>query len=117
MHFAFEDGRTARVALPAGRSVVAVAPYVDRTHPCLTHSVSGCRGELANTPLKVSVRAEDGRIVFAGAVKTMDNGFVELWLPRGLKMTLTVEALGKRATGSIQTLSDKDTCVTTLQLL
>lgn len=114
VHFAFPE-RTVQVPLRE-QMVVAIAPYVEQTHPCKTHYMSSCRGELAGVPVKVVARASDGRILFGGTVKTLPNGFFELWLPRNLEVSLTLEAQGKRAQGSIATFSNSDTCVTTLRL-
>jgi hypothetical protein len=116
VQFKFENGQTARVTLPKDRVVIAVAPYLTFTHPCNTHYMSGCRAELANTPIKVLVRTPDGRVVMNDTVRALGNGFVELWLPRDLALELTVEARGKKATGLISTFDGSDTCITTLKL-
>ena len=116
VQFKFDGGRMASVALPNDRMVVAVAPYINRTHPCKTHFMSGCQGELVGVPVEVTARTTDGKTVFKGTVRTLENGFFELWLPRELNLILTVEAQGKKATGPISTLTTSDTCVTTLKL-
>lgn len=112
------DGREAKVALPRDQAYVAVAPYVNSTHPCTFHYISSCRAELAGTPFKVTARTDDGRVVFEGAVTSLPNGFVELWLPRDLDLTLTVEApgLGLAGQGRISTRSGSRTCVTDIKL-
>ena len=116
VQFGFQDGKTVSVALPKDQMVVAVAPYLRFTHPCKTHYMSSCRAELTNTPIKVLAVTSNGRTVFAGTVTSLPNGFIELWLPRDLEINLTVEALGKKASGPISTFRTSDTCITTFQL-
>ena len=108
-------GQKAQVALPADRMVVAVAPYISRTHPCKTHYMSSCQGELAGTAVEVRV-TQNGKAVIKGTVKTLENGFLELWLPRNQSYQLTLKAKGLSATGLISTFNNSDTCVTTFQL-
>ena len=42
VHFTFPDGQQQSVSLPAKQMVIAIAPYVNQTHPCKTHFMSGC---------------------------------------------------------------------------
>ena len=49
------DG-TQQFSYPLGdKFYLSFAPYLMQTHPCFNHSLSGCRGELANTPFDVKV--------------------------------------------------------------
>ena len=116
VHFIFPDGQKKAVALPKGQMVVAIAPYINRTHPCKTHFTSGCQGEMVNTPVKVHVTDRVGRIVLHKTMQTLDNGFLELWLPRGQQYNVTLTAQGKTTWGTLATLPTSETCVTTLQL-
>lgn len=112
------DGREARVSLPANETYVAVAPYVNQTHPCRVHYISSCRGELPNTPFAVTARTADGRVVFDGMVTSLANGFIELWLPRQLELILTVKApdLGLAGERRISTRDGAPTCITDVRL-
>ena len=116
VHFTFPDGQKKAVALPEDQMVVAIAPYITRTHPCKTHFTSGCQGELVNTPVKVHVTTRTGKTVLHKTVRTLDNGFLELWLDRGQHYKVTLTAQGKTTRGTLATLPRSDTCVTTLQL-
>jgi len=116
VHFTFPDGQKKAVALPRGQMVVAIAPYINKTHPCKTHFTSGCQGEMVNTPVKVHVTTRAGKTVLQKTVKTLDNGFLELWLDRGQQYNVTLTAQGKTTRGMLDTLPGSDTCVTTLQL-
>nr|WP_279402879.1 CueP family metal-binding protein [Arthrobacter sp. JCM 19049] len=73
---------------------------------------------MQNSDVKVTVTDnKTGQKLVDESMQTFDNGFVGLWLPRGMEGTLTVEAQGKSGTTNISTVSDEDaTCLTTLQL-
>ncbi|MBW6455839.1 MAG: CueP family metal-binding protein [Trueperaceae bacterium] len=116
VHFAFQDGQEVEVALPDDVMLVSVAPYLVRTHPCLTHYASGCQGELVDAPFHVRAALGDGTVVIDEVRPTMANGFVDLWLPRGHAIELTFELDGYRTVGVVTTHGDSPTCITTLQL-
>ncbi len=116
VHFRFSNGQQAQVPLPADRMVVAIAPYITRTHPCKVHYMSSCQGELVQIPVRVVVSSTEGKEVFRGTLQTLENGFLELWLPRNQIYRLSLEAMGRRASGLISTFNHSDTCITTLQL-
>jgi hypothetical protein len=116
VHFSFADGQKLQVALPADRMVVSIAPYITRTHPCKTHYMSSCRGELVLTPVQVVATNQEGRVVFRGTLRTLENGFMDLWLPRNQTYQIRLEAGGRSVSGQISTFNDSDTCITTLQL-
>lgn len=116
VEFEFADGRRHSVPLPADRMVVSLAPYVEHTHPCETHSMSGCQGELVRVPLHVRVIGTDGQAVLDRTLITQDNGFIDLWLPRGGDFTVVVQGERGRAEERIGTHEQSPTCITTLQL-
>jgi hypothetical protein len=116
IEFKFEADRKASVTLPKDQMVVAIAPYINRTHPCKTHFMSSCQGEMIKQAVKVNVQSANGKTVFVGTVNTLENGFLELWLPRELNLVIHLEALGKKVSGQISTFASSDTCVTTLRL-
>lgn len=113
-----DEGREARLPLPEDRFYVSFAPYERQTHDCVFHSLTGCRGELRNTPVAVTVtNAETGEELVADELTTFDNGFLGLWLPRGIEAEIAVEREGLSATDRISTAGEQDpTCLTTLRL-
>jgi hypothetical protein len=117
IHFNFNSGESVTVPLPTEEMVVALAPYRKDTHPCEVHYMSGCQGELVNFPVEVKAEGEDGTILIDTTMKTMHNGFIELWLPRGQEIIVTLESRKGRSQGKITTFSNSNTCITTLQLL
>ncbi len=95
---------------------LSFAPYLTQTHPCFNHSLSGCRGELANTPFDVKVTDKSGKVLMQKQMTSHANGFVGIWLPRDIEGTIEVSYQGKKATAPIATHSSSQTCLTTLPL-
>lgn len=116
IHVEFPAGEKKVIDLPKDRMVVSIAPYIMKTHPCAVHTMSSCRGEQANMPVKVTAVAAGGQKLLEAATVTLPNGFVDLWLPRDLEIDVTVEARGLRASGRISTDDKANTCITTLRL-
>ena len=112
------DGAEFTLPMPADETYVSFAPYVEQTHDCYFHSLTTCTGELRNAEVGVTVTDNaTGEVVHEAEATTFDNGFLGLWLPRGLDGTLTVTADGLTATAPIATTGAEDaTCLTTLQL-
>ena len=112
-----KSGETVEIPLPEDQLVIAFAPYIGETHPCEIHYMSGCQGELVEKRVKVTATLVDGAVILDKEITTMKNGFLELWLPRNQEITVTLEALGRKAEGTIGTFYDSNTCITTFQLL
>ena len=111
--FQFADGSKTVIAMPDDRMAVSIAPYIMKTHPCSGHYPSTCRGELANTPVHVTAVSSDGRPLVDEDTTTLPNGFIDLWLPRDLKVDVSVKARGLQATVRIGTFETDITCITT----
>jgi hypothetical protein len=114
--FAFPDGAEVRIPMPADAFFVSVAPYVDHTHPCTTHYMSGCQGELVDVAFRVRATLPDGTVVLDDTVRTGANGFLDLWLPRDQAILLSVSASGYAADAILATAADSPTCITTVRL-
>ncbi|MGG6312156.1 CueP family metal-binding protein [Paenibacillus macerans] len=102
--------------LPKDEFFVSIAPYVEQTHPCEIHSLTGCQGEMAEQEFQVNVTDSEGRTVVDQTMKSQANGFIDLWLPRDQTYRVTVEHDGKTAESEISTFDNDNTCITTLQL-
>lgn len=113
-----DAGREAVLPLPEGEFYLSVAPYMETTHECAVHSLTTCRGELRSRELTVDVvDAGSGETLPEGPRTTHDNGFLGLWLPRGITAELTCSLDGLSGTASISTDAEDDlTCLTSLQL-
>lgn len=110
--------RTQSLPMPAEEFYLSVAPYVSRTHECYFHSLTTCLGELRNEQVHVTVTDRaTGESVVDDTLTTFDNGFVGLWLPRGMTGDITVEHDGRRATSPVSTENADDlTCLTSLRV-
>ena len=109
------SGVETSVPMPEDAFYVSIAPFVEHTHDCFFHSLTTCRGELADAELQVTVTDGDA-VLFDERVRTYDNGFVGLWLPRDIEGEITVTGEGGSVTAPLSTGADAPTCVTTLQL-
>lgn len=91
---------------------LSFAPYINNTHPCKTHYLSSCRSELKNELFNVTITNDSGEVLFSKEVKSMENGFIGIWLPSGIKGTLKINYGDKTAESEISTLSTDNTCLT-----
>jgi len=110
------DGKQ-QFSYPLGdKFYLSFAPYLTQTHPCQNHSLSGCRGELANTPFDVKVTDTSGKVLVQKSMISHANGFVGIWLPRNIEGKIEVSYQGKKASAPIATHENSQTCLTTLPL-
>ncbi len=93
-------------------------PYVNTTHECYFHSLTTCRGELTNHDVHVKITDNaSGEVLVDEDMKTYDNGFLGVWLPKDIEATLTVTTDGLSGTAVVSTKNADDlTCLATLQL-
>ncbi|MDF1524481.1 MAG: CueP family metal-binding protein [Trueperaceae bacterium] len=116
VQFAFPNGAEVSVPMPDDVMFVSVAPYLQRTHPCATHYLSGCQGELVGVPVHVQAILADGTVLIDEVMPTMANGFIDLWLPRDQAIDLHLSLDGAAVVGRLTTFADSRTCITDLQL-
>ncbi|CNH43708.1 copper-binding periplasmic metallochaperone CueP [Yersinia pekkanenii] len=95
---------------------LSFAPFVNQTHPCFNHSLSGCRGELANTPFDVKITDKTGKVIMQDTLTSYQNGFIGVWLPRNTEGTIEVSYQGVKGRSPFATHAESQTCMTTLQL-
>jgi len=103
--------------LPEDEFFVSIAPFVESTHPCEIHSLTGCQGELEEEEFEVYIEDEAGNVVVDEMIASFENGFIDLWLPRDETFHVTIEHNGKIAESEISTFEGDDTCITTMQLI
>ena len=109
-----KDGKTTvQLPLPDDKFYLSFAPYENTVHPCGTHSLASCRGELMNVPVHATILDDKGVLILDETVQTMANGFVGVWLPRNINANLQVAYNGKTVTAPISTFANSDTCLTT----
>ncbi|GAA1228765.1 CueP family metal-binding protein [Prauserella halophila] len=112
-----DQEREAELPMPDDEVYISVAPYREQTHDCHFHSLTTCLGELGNADVRVTLTGADGDVLVDETRETFDNGFIGLWVPRGVEATLTVEHEGRAGTATIATRNEDDpTCITDLRL-
>ncbi|WP_268911876.1 CueP family metal-binding protein [Aquibacillus kalidii] len=102
--------------LPKDEYFVSIAPYVDNTHPCEIHSLTGCQGEMVGEKVDVYIEDLDGNVIVDKSMTTESNGFIDLWVPRDQKYKITISQNGKVSESEFTTFEDDNTCITTMQL-
>lgn len=102
--------------LPEDKFFLSIAPYLEQTHPCEIHSLTGCQGEMVEEKFVVEIVDSEGKIVMNETMETMKNGFIDLWLPRNDEYHVKVNHDGKTAEAVLSTYDGDQTCITTMQL-
>ena len=110
------DSEKISVDMPDDEFYLSVAPYENSTHACLFHSATGCQGELVDESFYVEFIDENGNALLSKSMSTMENGFIDLWLPRDVDGTLTITYGDLSSTKNISTSSGEPTCETTMKL-
>ena len=112
-----EDDKKKTYDLPEEEFFVSIAPYVNETHPCEVHSLTGCQGEMVNADFDVMIQDEEGNVIVDETMTSLDNGFIDIWLPRNQTYQVKIN-YGEKATESkISTFEGDNTCITTMQLI
>lgn len=102
--------------LPDDEFFVSIAPFVNETHPCTFHSLTGCQGEMVEQEFDVHIEDTEGNVVINETMKSLENGFIDLWLPRDKTYQVKITHDGKNVESEISTFADDATCITTMQL-
>ncbi|GGO61592.1 MAG: hypothetical protein BGN97_06925 [Microbacterium sp. 69-10] len=113
-----DDSGEQSFPMPDDEVYVAIAPYEQQTHDCYYHAPVSCVGEQSDTDVDVTITdSATGEAYTDGTVRTFDNGFIGVWLPRGVTADVIIEKDGRTAEGTLSTGNNDDaTCITTLQL-
>lgn len=112
-----DNGQEIVLEMPEDQFYLAVAPWTTTTHECFHHSLSGCQGELANTPVQVRITAADGTVLVDESTSTYENGFAGFWLPKDITGSLQITSAAGTATQDFGTFEDSPTCITTMRLV
>lgn len=112
-----KDENKSSYPLPEDEFFVSIAPFVEKTHPCEIHSLTGCQGELVEKEFNVFIEDEEGKVVIDETMTTLDNGFIDIWLPRDKTFQVKIEHEGKTSESEISTFKGDNTCITTMQLI
>ncbi|WEK55953.1 MAG: CueP family metal-binding protein [Candidatus Cohnella colombiensis] len=110
------NGKKTTFELPENEFFVSIAPYIETTHPCAIHSLTGCRGELIDNEFDIQIKDDNGQVIKNEKIKSQSNGFIDLWLPRDQTYHITIKYDGKKVESQISTFKEDNTCITTMQL-
>lgn len=99
-----------------GLFYLSFAPYITRTHECYYHNLISCQGELVKQKFSVKITDDAGNTLVNEEKTSYANGFIGVWLPRNIKVTLEVQTDGFKGSQTITTDPQSPTCVTTLKL-
>lgn len=111
------DTQEVTLDLPAEKTYLSIAPYVNTTHECFYHSLTTCQGELGNEDLDVQITDKStGDTVVDEQATTFDNGFVGVWVPSDIEGIIEVSYDGKIGSTTFSTTDEGATCITDLQL-
>ncbi|MBN6886002.1 copper-binding protein CueP [Cytobacillus horneckiae] len=111
------DNKEISYSLPEDEFFVPIAPFVEVTHPCTNHSLTGCQGELVEKKFDVYIEDEDGNVIVDEPMTSLKNGFIDFWLPRDKNYYVKIQYDGKTAESEISTFEGDNTCITTIQLI
>ncbi|WP_274310431.1 CueP family metal-binding protein [Solibacillus daqui] len=111
------DGTEQVYNLPKDEFFVSIAPYINETHPCDNHSLTGCQGEMVSEQFNVYIEDAEGNVLVDDTLITEANGFIDLWLPREQSFQIKIEHQGKTVESEFSTFENDGTCITTMQLV
>jgi len=111
--FLYDNEKEYSIDLPTDSFFVSIAPYINEVHPCTIHNLVSCRGEIFNQTMRIRIVDENNQIIIDEDRTTQANGFIGIWLPKGISATLKVDYDGLTVEYPISTYSESDTCITT----
>lgn len=71
---------------------------------------------MAERDFDVRIVNSEGQVVMNETVRTLKNGFLELWLPRDRRLQLKINGMNREINSVLETTINSDTCITNLQL-
>nr|WP_277872126.1 CueP family metal-binding protein [Salisediminibacterium halotolerans] len=78
--------------------------------------MTGCQGEQVSETFEVYIEDEEGNVHVDKKMETLENGFIDLWLPREKSYNGKIANDEVETTGEISTFAGDNTCITTMQL-
>lgn len=111
------NGEVTVYPLPEDEFFVSIAPFIEQTHLCAIHSLTGCQGELPEKEFYIYIEDDKGTVIVDEKIRSFNNGFIDLWLKKNNTYQVKIEYEGKIAESKISTFSGDNTCITTMQLM
>jgi hypothetical protein len=94
---------------------LAVGLYENETHPCPVH-VDSCQAEFDSTVLNYTVVSGDDEYIQQDTARTGENGFFDIYLPKGKDYIATFTVEGKTGVGIVSTRKGSSNCITEIQV-
>ena len=113
--FIYHNKKEYEIILKDDLFYVSLAPYINNTHGCYTHSLIGCLGELINKDLLVKIYDEEDNLLEEKEVNTGSDGFFGLFLEKGVTYKIIITYAGLSTSYDIDAFTDQ-TCFTGGQL-
>lgn len=111
------DEKQSVYGLPEEEFFVSIAPFINETHPCTNHSLTGCQGEMVDKDFNLYIEDMDGEVILDDTMNSGSNGFIDLWLPRDETYHVKITYDGRQVESEISTFEKDGTCITTMQLM
>ena len=110
------DGSESVYNLPENDFFIFITPYVNETHPCTNHSLTGCQGEMAEKEFDVYIEDTEGNVIIDETLKSQSNGFIDLWLPRDKTYRAKIEHDGQMAESEFSTFESDNSALQPLKM-
>jgi len=95
---------------------LAVGLYAYQTHPCPKHIEDECDAEFKNVLVNYTIVSEDKKYLLQDSAITRENGFFDLYLPKGKAYVATFTVDGKEGVGIIPTKPGSSDCITDIKV-
>jgi hypothetical protein len=95
---------------------LAVGLYAYQTHPCPKHIEEDCEAEFKNALVDYTIVSDDGEFLLQDSTTTRENGFFDLYLPKGKEYNATFTVDGKKGVGMIPTKPGSSDCITEIKV-
>jgi len=77
--------------LPNDLYYLSFAPYMNHTHECFIHSLTGCQGEIINQDILIKIYDEENNLLNEITKNTGSDGFIGLFLTSTVNYRIEVE--------------------------
>lgn len=72
---------------------------------------------MVDEEFNVYIEDMEGNLILDQTLKSLANGFIDLWLPRDKTYHVTIAHDGKTVESELSTFESDNTCITTMQLM
>lgn len=104
-----------KYSLPDDKFFVAIAPYVENTHPCEIHYLTECEAEMPNQEFKLIIIDKQGNVRTETLTST-NKGFINLWLDKNNEYEIKITHELGTSELHVFTQKNSKTCITNAKL-